>query len=53
VNSYTTSGQQWPKVASDANGNFVVAWTSYGQDGSYSGIFGQRFGDLIFKNGFQ
>jgi hypothetical protein len=30
-------------VASDANGNFVVVWQSYLQDGSSSGIFGQRF----------
>ena len=30
-----------PSVAADASGNFVVVWTS--QDGSYTGIFGQRF----------
>jgi hypothetical protein len=40
-------------VASAANGNFVVAWSSYGQDGSGWGIFAQRYGDLIFKDGFQ
>ena len=26
VNTYTTAGQFFPSVASDANGNFVVAW---------------------------
>jgi hypothetical protein len=54
VNSYTTSSQGIPAVASGANGNFVVAWQSLGQDGSDLGIFGQRFSvDLIFRNGFE
>ena len=53
VNSYTTSSQSSPTVASNANGNLVVVWQSSGQDGSGSGIFGQRYGDLIFKNGFE
>ncbi len=43
VNSYTTSTQRAPKIASDANGNFVVVWQSNYQDGSSSGVFGQRF----------
>ena len=43
VNSYTTGYQSDPAVASDANGNFVVVWRSYGQDGSGDGVFGQRF----------
>ena len=30
-------------VASDGQGNFVVVWNSYGQDGSGVGIFGQRY----------
>jgi hypothetical protein len=42
ANSYTTSFQGTPSVASHANGNFVVAWSSYTQDGSGFGIFGQR-----------
>ena len=42
VNSYTTGYQGFPAVASDENGNFVVAWSS-GQDGSGFGVFGQRF----------
>jgi hypothetical protein len=52
VSSYTTSDQAWPAVAASANGNFVVVWQSYGQDGSETGIFGQRYGDLIFGDGF-
>lgn len=43
VNTYTTGSQDGAAVANDANGNFVVVWTSYGQDGSSLGIFGQRF----------
>jgi hypothetical protein len=43
VNSYTTDAQHFPQVAADSSGNFVVAWQSYGQDGSYTGVFGQRY----------
>jgi hypothetical protein len=51
VNTYTSGvqGNQGPRVASDSVGNFVVVWSSFGiygapsQDGSDSGIFGQRF----------
>jgi hypothetical protein len=43
VNTYTTSNQFGPSVASDAAGNFVVAWGSYYQDGSVSGVFAQRY----------
>jgi hypothetical protein len=43
VNSYTTSVQSEPSVASDSAGNFVVAWQSNTQDGAGSGVFGQRY----------
>ena len=43
VNTYTADRQSKPAVASDGSGNFVVAWASDGQDGSYWGVFGQRF----------
>jgi hypothetical protein len=42
INSYTTSYQMDPDVASGRDGGFVVVWTSVGQDGSNGGIFGQR-----------
>jgi hypothetical protein len=42
VNSYITSSQYWPSIAADRAGNFVVVWSSFGQDGSDGGIFGQR-----------
>jgi hypothetical protein len=43
VNSYTTDFQASPSVAHDASGSFVVVWQSYGQDGSFYGVFGQRY----------
>jgi hypothetical protein len=43
VNTYTTAHQTAPAVAADADGKFVVVWTSEGQDGSGTGIYGQRF----------
>jgi hypothetical protein len=43
VNTFTTSYQSVPSVASDPAGNFVVAWTSYYQDGSVGGAFAQRY----------
>jgi len=43
VNTYTTGYQYVSAVAADGNGNFVVVWHDDGQDGYFSGIFGQRF----------
>ena len=42
VNTYN-SFQDGPAIASTA-GQFVVVWGSYGQDGSYEGVFGKRVG---------
>jgi hypothetical protein len=42
VNTYTTGEQTAPSVAADSTGNFVIAWNSP-QDGSYTGIFAQRY----------
>jgi phosphoheptose isomerase len=53
VNSYTSGNQRRPAVAIDPRGRFVVAWTSYNQDGDYGGVFAHRFArDLIFRDGF-
>jgi hypothetical protein len=47
VNSFTTAAQFQASVASDASGNFVVAWRSFLQDpGSSSGIYAQRYDTL-------
>jgi hypothetical protein len=43
VNSYTSGEQSYARVAADADGDFVVVWMSYAQDGSYNGVFGQRY----------
>ncbi|MCB0627701.1 MAG: hypothetical protein KDC43_28205, partial [Saprospiraceae bacterium] len=43
ANTTTANSQQWPAAAMDANGNFVVAWESYGQEGTTYGIYCQRF----------
>ncbi|MDH3966769.1 MAG: hypothetical protein OEU56_07085 [Rhodospirillales bacterium] len=42
VNSFTTGEQSLPEVAMDADGDFVVAWQSFGQDGDNYGIYAQR-----------
>ncbi|MEH2165449.1 MAG: tandem-95 repeat protein, partial [Nostoc sp.] len=41
VNTYTTNSQSNPTVAMDAGGDFVISWTSDGQDGSGNGIYAQ------------
>ncbi len=46
VNSYTTDGQYSPAVGVEANGDFVVVWTSwgsYGSDDSSYSIQSQRY----------
>lgn len=43
VNTFTTGVQSNPAIATAANGQFVVVWMSLGQDGSATGIYGQRF----------
>ncbi|MCR4412221.1 MAG: S1 family peptidase [Thermoguttaceae bacterium] len=51
--TYTVGNQKWSTVAMDADGDFVVTWTSYGQDapgssygygsGGQNGVFARRF----------
>jgi hypothetical protein len=43
VNTHTTWDQKDPAIAMDAEGNFVVVWNSYRQDGDSGGVFAQRF----------
>jgi hypothetical protein len=45
VNTFTTNYQGGATIAADAAGNFVVVWKSFLQDGSSTGIFGQRYAD--------
>jgi len=54
VNGYTTGSQVSPSVAMDGRGLFIVAWMSYGQDGSAAGVFARRFQSaVIFRDGFE
>ena len=40
----TTAGDQWVQsITTLNNGQFVINWTSVGQDGDGDGVFGQRF----------
>ena len=43
VNVFTINEQYTPAIAADDAGNFVIAWTSRGQDGSIDGVFLRRF----------
>jgi len=43
VNAYTELLQIDPDVAVLADGSVVVVWSSFNQDGSYQGVYAQRF----------
>ncbi|MCA9101156.1 MAG: DUF4214 domain-containing protein, partial [Planctomycetales bacterium] len=43
VNQNVASYQSDSDVAMDGNGNYVVTWQSFGQDGSAWGIYGRRY----------
>ena len=47
VNTYTSFNQAGPSLAADPSGNFVVVWSSDYQDGSQTGVFGQRYGQIV------
>lgn len=51
INTTTNSGQVFSSSASLLNGNFVVTWASFGQDGSDLGIFAQVFDSAGNKTG--
>src|SRR5687767_7536590 len=45
VNTFVSDDQQWPSIAADAAGNFVVVWESHDQLGQpfRSDVFAQRY----------
>jgi hypothetical protein len=43
VNTYVGTNQWKPVITSLQDGGYVIAWQSYGQDGSGNGIYLQRF----------
>ncbi|KKL90322.1 hypothetical protein LCGC14_1905840 [marine sediment metagenome] len=51
VNTYTTNDQSKPSVASLGNGQFVVTWDSFEQDGDVWGVYGQIFNADGTKSG--
>ena len=42
VNTFSERNQLNPAVTVDIDGNFIVSWTSEGQDGSLGGIYARR-----------
>ena len=44
VNDYLPDAQRVPSLAMDGAGNFLIAWQSYGQDGSDWGVYAKRYG---------
>lgn len=51
VNTETADEQRNSSVAMDADGDFVVTWESLSQDGSNSGVYGQRFNETAVTAG--
>lgn len=51
INTYTNSNQSDASITSLSNGGFFVVWQSMGQDGSDTGIYGQRFDATATKVG--
>jgi PKD repeat protein len=43
VNSTTSDDQNGARVASEADGKFIVTWTSMNQDGNAEGVYWRRF----------
>ena len=43
VNTTTAGNQQEPAIAADHNGNFMVVWSSYTQDGDSYGVYGRIY----------
>jgi len=53
INTRTSSNQANSAIAMDVDGNFVIVWSSYNQDGNSNGIFGQRFDPNCDKVGVE
>ncbi|MEB3342272.1 DUF4347 domain-containing protein [Okeania sp.] len=48
VNTYTNNAQRNSAITTLANGDFIVAWESQGQDGSNYGIYSQRYQNVFY-----
>ncbi|MCE5268079.1 MAG: hypothetical protein LLG00_09360, partial [Planctomycetaceae bacterium] len=51
VNTTAAGAQEDADIAMDSAGNFVVAWQSFGQDGSDWGVYAQRYSKTGAKLG--
>jgi hypothetical protein len=43
VNTYTPFNQYYPSVTALTDGGWLVTWRSYNQDGSFAGVYQQRY----------
>jgi hypothetical protein len=54
VNTFTTGGQVRATLAAQPGGRFVVAWSSFAEDGDAYGIVARRFAtDFLSRDGFE
>ena len=53
VNTYTENDQGQPVIATLENGDFVICYSSLGQDGSLFGVFAQLFNEDGVKIGIE
>ena len=53
VNQYTNNAQMNPQVAMDYDGDFVVVWQSFAQDGSSDGVYARRYASTGTTNEFR
>ncbi len=53
VNTTTFKSQNCPDIAMDQNGNFVIVWHSWDEDGGDRGVYAQRFKNDGTKIGTQ
>ena len=51
ANTFTDNGQINPRIAADADGDFVVTWASAVQDGSGFGVYAQRYSAAGLRRG--
>jgi hypothetical protein len=51
VNSYTTGSQNYPAVAINNSGDFIITWHSNSQDGNLEGVYAQKFYSSGAENG--
>jgi hypothetical protein len=52
ANTYTTEDQSGAAIAALPGGGYVVAWRSFGQDGSEYGVYLQRFNPALGAGDF-